>query len=196
MKHIIWILLIITVSRHVEASELTVGRTWDIVEPDPIKEAKSRASSIPKEKLKPKNSFRERLAAKNIFRTITPKIRQFTPTHTLENQVVDKEGRVLYPVGYTFNPIKYMKRFQQRVVVIDQEDAQLIEDDLKPTDIVIVNNGNLKEVSELLRRKITMLDIFSAESMDIRRVPTVVSIDYENHYYQINEFLSEQGLPQ
>jgi len=195
MKKIILLVVSSLVVSSLSAKEVTIGRTWDIVEPDPIAEAQKRAKGISPEKLKPKSSFRSRFAAKGLFRTITPKTREYTPIHTLEREVVDKNGAVLYPTGFQFNPIKYMRQYSNRIIVIDQDDAPIIKKHLKPSDIVIVNNGDLKETSVLLNRKITMLDILTAESMDIRRIPVVVTVNYEKHFYKLEEFLPEQGLP-
>jgi len=195
MKIIVLLIVTLLVVSAASATEVTIGRTWDIVEPDPLKEAQKRAESVSPEKLKPKNSFRDRLAAKGVFRTITPKNRHYTPTYTLERQIVDKDGAVLYPSGFKFNPIKYMQHYKSRIIIIDQQDAAIVKKFLKASDVVIVNNGDLKEVSVLLNRKITMLDILTAESMDITRIPVVVTIDYENYYYDLEEFLPEQGVP-
>ena len=40
-----------------------------------------------------------------------------------------------------------------------------------------------------------MLDILTAESMNIKRIPVVVTVNYEDHYYNLEEFLPEQGVP-
>ena len=194
MKKLILLVVSLLSVLAVSATEITIGRTWEIVEPDPIKEAQKRAKAVSPEKLKPKNSFRSRLAAKGIFRTITPKNRKFTPIHTLERQIVDKDGLILYPVGFKFNPIKFMRRFESRIVIIDQEDAMVVKAFLKPSDIVIVNKGDLAETSKILNRRTTMLDILTAESMNIQRIPVVVTVDYENLYYKLEEFLPEQGI--
>lgn len=196
MKKIILLMVGILNVLPVSATEVTVGRTWDIVEPDPIVEAKKRAESVSPERLKPKNSFRTRLAAKGIFRTITPKKRQFTPEHTLERQVLDKDGKVLYPSGFKFNPIKYMRRYKSRIIVIDQQDAATIKKFLKPSDIVIVNNGDLTETAKIINRRVSMLDILTAESMNIKRIPVVITVNYDDYRYNLEEFLPEQGVPQ
>lgn len=195
VKKIIVLLVSVMAVFAVSAKEVTVGRTWDIVEPDPIAEAQKRAESVSPERLKPKSTFRTRLAAKSIFRTITPKNRTFTPMHTLEKQVVDKNGNVIYPSGFKFNPIKYMKRYKSRIVIIDQKDAPIVKAFLKPSDIVIVNEGDLTETAQLLNHRVSMLDILTAESMDIQRIPVVVTVNYDNYYYNLEEFLPEQGMP-
>jgi hypothetical protein len=177
------------------AQEITIGRTWKIVEPDSMVEAQKAAENIDPERLKPKNTFRERLAAKNILRTVTSKARLFTPSHTVERAVYDRDGNVLYPVGYTYNPIQYMPRFNQRIVVIDERDAEFIKPYLKPSDTVIVNQGDLLAVSEIIGQRANMLDILSAEAMDIKRVPVVITIDYENISYRLEEFNPEIGVP-
>tara|TARA_B100000902_G_scaffold399937_1_gene473784 strand:- start:3428 stop:4051 length:624 start_codon:yes stop_codon:yes gene_type:complete len=177
------------------SQEITVGSTWDIVEPDPMVEAQRRAEQLPPERVKPKSTFRERLAAKKIKRVAVAAERHYTPTHTVEREVLDRNGNILYPVGFTYNPIKYMPRFDQRIVIIDEKDAAAVKPHLKPSDTVIVNEGDLLRVSQLLGQRANMLDILTAEAMDIQRIPVVVTIDYENLAYRLEEFMPEFGVP-
>ncbi|GHG07102.1 hypothetical protein [Thalassotalea marina] len=195
MRSIITLLLLTMMSQHINAQEITIGKTWEIQEPDPIKLAKNRAKTIPKERLKPKSSFRKKLSAKGLFRTITPKQRTYTPTHVLDREIMNKDGKVLYAKGFKFNPIQYMRRYKNRIVIIDQQDALTVKDKLLPSDIVIVYKGDLKNTAEVLDRRVDMLDLLTAESMDIKRIPVIVTVDYENYRYELLEFNPEIGVP-
>jgi hypothetical protein len=46
-------------------------------------------------------------------------------TFTLEQELRDEEGRVLYPKGYTFNPLEYVS-LSGGLVVIDGSDAEQV----------------------------------------------------------------------
>lgn len=190
----VWALLLLSLTEAF-SQEITVGRTWDITEPDPIAEAQRRAENVSPKKLTPRSSFRHRLAAKNIQRVAEPLERTYTPLHTLEREILNRDGGVLYPAGFTYNPIKYMHRYNRRIVIIDEIDAQKVKPYLKPSDIVIVNRGDLKNTSEIIGQRADMLDILTAESMNILRVPVVVTIDYDNFYYRLMEFNPNSGVP-
>jgi conjugal transfer pilus assembly protein TraW len=195
MIRLLFVLLNFLVFVTANAQEINVGRTWEISEPDPIIEAQKRAENVPPDRFKPKNTFRDRLAAKNILRVAVANKRLYIPTHTVEHEVLDRNGNVLYPVGFTYNPIQYMPRFNQRIIIIDEVDADSIKSFLKPSDTVIVNNGDLQRVSQVIGQRADMLDILTAEAMDIKRIPVVVTIDYDNLAYHLEEFTPELGVP-
>lgn len=188
-------LSLLLASMLVKAQEITIGRTWDVVEPDPMVEAQKRAEQISPERLKPRDTFRERLSAKSISRVTAPTERLYKPSHTVEREVLDRDGNILYPVGFTYNPIQYMPQFNQRIVIIDEQDAEFVKPHLRPSDTVIVNSGDLLRVSEVIGQRTNMLDILTAESMDVQRIPVVVTIDYEKLSYRLVEFNPEQGVP-
>jgi hypothetical protein len=193
MYRIIALLILISSSLH--AQEITVGRTWDIVEPDPIEVAKERAANVNPKKLEPKYSFRDRLRAKEITRTLYELERTYTPSHTTETEIADKDGNVIYPAGFTYNPIQYMYQYNSRIIIIDEKDALSVKDKLKTTDIVILHNGDLTKASELLERRVSMLDLLTAESMNVSKVPVIITVDYQSLLYRLVEFNPDIRTP-
>lgn len=175
--------------------EINLGRTWEIAEPDPIEEAKRRAEALPPERLKPTHSYRHKLAAKDIARTEHNNVRIYSPEHVLSKTIYDKDGNVLYPEGFSFNPIQYMPRFQRRIIVIDESDAEVVKPFLKTSDVLIINQGDIGATSAVLKRRVDMLDILTAESMNITKVPVMINVDYDQFHYELHEFNPLEGIP-
>lgn len=174
--------------------KIVIGTTWEIKEPNPIVEIKRRIENMDPAKLEPKHSYRTRLAASNVNRVIEPQKRLVTPSYTLERNIYDKNGSVLYPAGFTFNFLEYTPFNSQRIVIIDESDAEQIADTVKAKDIIIVRHGDLQKVSNTLSTHATMLDKLTAERLQLAKVPVLIYRE-QNHFVH-QEFLPEQGVPQ
>lgn len=101
----------------------TIGRTWPIAEPDALSEIEARVSTLPKD-LSPKFGPRSRWSAMKSA-TLAPvtasRTRTVIPFYTLDMNVTLPDGRVLYPKGFTFNPLAYVSLPQRLVIVHARE---------------------------------------------------------------------------
>lgn len=192
MRYMLTLLIFVTSTAFAQ-KQIVIGQTWEIAEPDPIELAKERARNIDPARLTPKHSYRTRLAAKAVYRVYEPKTRIVVPSFTLDKTIYDKDGGVLYPAGFEFNFLEYTPFRSQRIVVIDESDAEHITSWLKSDDIVIVRDGDLDAVSNTLERHATMLDKLTAERLELRRVPVLIYRE-DNHFVH-QEFLPTEGAP-
>ncbi|MFZ5572895.1 MAG: hypothetical protein ACOZF0_21050 [Thermodesulfobacteriota bacterium] len=134
MKPAIVLFLIVFVASSATAgirSLGVIGRVYPIAEQDALSEIKARAAAVDWE---------------NMIRSPgnLEKIRQFRPagipklpratrdrtfsvdmTHTLDFDIPDGRGGILYPAGYNFNPLEYVS-YPRTLVIIDAEDPDQV----------------------------------------------------------------------
>lgn len=108
------------------------GKTYPIYEKDAITEIKSAASKIDW------NQYLSREAQEKKLKEFKPKglvklpsattsrVRNVDMTYTLEFDIPDGKGGILYPKGYVFNPLDYV-RFPGMMVVLDGTRKEQIE---------------------------------------------------------------------
>jgi conjugal transfer pilus assembly protein TraW len=123
-KHLFWITLIVLVvivntPVHATIKNLgTFGKTYEIAEKDALLEIKDRADKVNWSKVFDKEKWKKKvLAYQPADLTKLPKAREnrsryVDMTYTLDSDIpmVDNSGNVtgvLYPKGYTFNPLDY-----------------------------------------------------------------------------------------
>jgi conjugal transfer pilus assembly protein TraW len=186
----------------------TVGRTYPIAEKDAVTELRDRASQIDWKrvysKIRPEDYRPEDL--EDIPRA--RKSRSFTVdmTYTLDADIPDGKGGVLYPAGYTFNPLDYVP-FDKTLVVIDGTDGEQLswfagsKYKGKPDAMLLITNGSAIGLQERLKQP-----VFYATQPMIRRfalvaVPSVIhrkqrlmEVDeVALPYHSQNKFTETQG---
>lgn len=115
---------------------LYIGQTWPFAEPDMLTEIyetinNNRSeieSKIKKEVAREKKEL-ENLSVKepiSLPRAEENRIYPIDLTYTVENDIYDGEGKLLYPKGYRFNPTNYIV-MSKSLVIIDSSDRKQIE---------------------------------------------------------------------
>lgn len=179
----------------------TFGRTYPIKEKDAIKELQEKASKIDLEKEYKKRINQdtiENFKPRNLVslpRASQDRTFSFDPTWTLDHDIprVDEQGNVvgiLYPRGYRFNPLDYMK-FNSTYIVFDGSDRNQVEWFKKSsyaTDLrakILLSGGNYYEISKELKKPAFYLTDDIVKRMGFRKVP---SIAYQkDRYIEIQE---------
>lgn len=120
----------------------TIGRTWPIAEPDALAEIEAKVSTLPKD-FAPKFGPRSRWSAMRSA-TLAPvtssKTRSVIPFYTLDVDVTLPDGRLLYPKGYTFNPLSYVS-LPQRLVIVHARELGWALKVAAPTDWILLAAG-------------------------------------------------------
>jgi conjugal transfer pilus assembly protein TraW len=129
--------------------------------------------------------------------TTNPKIFYFTPTITLQADIKDAEGNVIYPRGTTVNPMdastypanlkKYgitAPKYTRKLVFFNGDDAKQVE---FVTDLTYENplkyklimiDGNIKNISQQLQQRIYFDQAaMISRRFNLRHVPVVVEQD-------------------
>lgn len=176
----------------------TVGATYQISEPDALKEMQNKVASVDWGKIVNKD-------------IVTKKVKEFKPqdlknlptakadrkfivdlTYTLDQDIPDGKGGVLYPKGYTFNPLDYAG-LHSIIVVINGNDQNQVEwfkispyfEDFKTR--LILSDGSYYDLAEKLKRPVFYLMAPMAKRFQIQAVPSVVA--QNGRYLEVTEIL-------
>ena len=165
------------------------GRTYPIIEPDGIEEMKNAARQVDWSKYFNKSAMEKAMhdyrprGFMSLPKASSDRVRQVDISYSVEFDVIDpSSGAVLYPKGYTFNPLDYMT-FHKKIVVIDGSDHEQVEWFNKskyskdPMTVLLITGGVFYEVSEKVKRS-----VFFATDKIVRRlqIQYVPSVAYQN----------------
>lgn len=160
----------------------TVGATSQISEPDALEEIEARAREV---------DFRSVLDRVNPegYRPpealLLPRARQERAflvdlTWTLPFDIPDGKGGVLYPRGYSFNPLDYVP-FEQTLVVLDGSDQAQVDwfrqsgFSRAPNVLLLLTEGPFTTVSDQLKRHVYYADRRITERFRLAAVPSVIT---------------------
>ena len=156
-----------------------VGPTSAVIESDLVDELRQRAVSVDVEQLRhaqagyqPANLHALPRATKDT--TITVDI-----SHTLEEALVDAQGTILYPAGFTFNPLRYVS-LSGALVVIDGSDPEQVawfKDSPYGANrraLLLLSGGLAAALRDELRRPVAYLTEDIAQRLQLRAVPSIV----------------------
>jgi len=180
------LLLLIALKGAAYAKDLgVVGATYPVSEKDALQEIEDRARQInwsehfnKDEVKKVVTNFKPQdiTALKTTERNTT-----FTVdiTYILEHDIPDGKGGILYPKGYTFNPLDYVV-FTNTLVLINGSDRRQVEwfktsayyKDHKV--MLLITEGSFKELSEELKRPVYYAKREIVERFKLRAVPSIV----------------------
>ena len=185
-----WILLIFVISSSqiaVSGSSIkdlgTVGATYPVVEADVVAELTKKA--IQHQKTHHPDPLLEQL------KTYQPANLQKLPhaeqdrdfiitmDYSLEYDFVDGEGNILYPKGFTFNPLDYIS-FSAGLVIIDGTDPKQIRWFQKTHYMenhrvrLLLSDGYAFKLGQLLKRPVFYLTKDIASRLQLTSVPAVV----------------------
>ena len=163
----------------------TFGATYMISEPDSLAELREKAAKVDWKKV----FDREKLTRK--VRNFRPKELKRLPaarrdraflsdlSYTLDVDIPDGKGGVLYPKGYTFNPLDYL-RFRRTIVVIDGNNRRQVEWFRKSNwfkdvnAMLLLTDGGYFELGKRLRRPVFYANSLIVDRLGLKAVPSVV----------------------
>jgi len=120
----------------------TIGRTWPIAEPDALAEIEAKVAKLPtdlRSKFGPRTRWSAMKAAK-LEVASRERIRTVIPFYTLDMDVALPDGRVLYPKGFTFNPLTYVS-LPQRLVIVHASELGWALKAADPADWILLAAG-------------------------------------------------------
>lgn len=159
----------------------TVGKTYPIAERDALSELEDRARRIDTKKMlaqvRPEKYRPENL--KNLPRASKARSYQVDMTYTVQEDIPDGKGGILYPRGYTFNPLSYMP-FRKTLVVIDGSDRQQVEwfagsrYKSDPAVMLLLTDGASGDVQRRVRRPVFYATEPIVNRFRLSAVPSVI----------------------
>jgi conjugal transfer pilus assembly protein TraW len=123
------------------AATSTIGRTWPIAEPDALTEIEGKVASMPP--MASRFGSRSDWTAMHsaaLGVTRHDAVRSVVPFYTLADDIHLPDGRILYPRGFTFNPLTYV-RLPQRLIVVHAGEIGWALGEARPTDWILLASG-------------------------------------------------------
>ncbi|MDJ0277724.1 conjugal transfer protein TraW [Sphingomonas sp. 2R-10] len=167
-----------TIAAAVHAETTTIGRTWPIAEQDALTEIEARVGRQPAN-IASRFGPRERwsaMRAASLAPAPQSRVRSVVPFHTLSFDIRGADGRIVYPKGFTFNPLGYVT-LPQRLVVVTPRDLGWALAQAKPTDFILLAAGKGADpiaLSEKAQRPIFLLEARVKERLGLTVAPVIV----------------------
>lgn len=170
--------VVVATSAHAQTS--TIGRVWPIAEPDAMAEIEAKVRTLPADmstKFGPRSTWSAMKAAPLGVAVHTLR-RSVVPFYTLDSEIRLPDGTLLYPKGYTFNPLSYVT-LPQRLVVVHPRDLGWALQVAKPADFVLLtgNDGQGPDpltLSERSGRALFILEARVKERLGLTVAPVIV----------------------
>jgi hypothetical protein len=161
-----------------------IGQTYPIAEPDALKEIQRQAGKINWSD-KFKNGKKSALASIHLPPATSTKRRTFVPLYRAPFDVIDpKSGKMLYPKGYQYNVLEFVK-MPFRVVVFRKENTDWVKKNALKTDVLILADSGLFDVQSELNRAVYVLDKKMQQRLSLKFAPSIVT--QEKSHFIINE---------
>jgi conjugal transfer pilus assembly protein TraW len=176
----------------------SVGNVYSVVEPDALAEIQEAAARVDWEKaidhqkkLEMIKNFRpgdlHPLPAAKSDRSF-----RVDMTYTLDSDIPDGKGGVLYPRGFSFNPLDYVK-LTSILVIIDADDRRQVDwfktspfaEDYRTR--LILSGGDYYDLFEELDRPVFYLMDTVARRLHLTAVPSVIR--QQDNMLQVREVM-------
>jgi conjugal transfer pilus assembly protein TraW len=157
------------------AATSTIGRTWPIAEPDAMAEIEARAARAPSlaSRLGPRSSW-SALQAAGLAQARAARVRSIVPFYTVEEDIRLPDGRLLYPKGFTFNPLDYVS-LPQRLVIVHPRDLGWALKQARFTDFILLTAGDALDLTERSGRPLFILEERVKERLGLTVAPVIVA---------------------
>lgn len=158
----------------------TIGRTWPIAETDALSEIESRATRVPdmRQAYGPRSGWSAMKAAA-LDNAREDRQRTVVPFFTLDQEIKLPDGRVVYPKGFTFNPLAFVK-LPQRLVIARPADMPWALRTARSSDFILLAAGKPGDadaitLSERSGRSIYILEERVKQRLGLTVAPVVVT---------------------
>jgi conjugal transfer pilus assembly protein TraW len=163
------------------------GAVYDIAEKDALKEIEERAKEADMNRIVNRGELVKKLrnyAPKDLKKMTLPtaqkeKMFLVDMTYTLDRDIADEKGNVVYPTGYTFNPLSYVAYPGILVILNGNSPTQVAwfkrseySKDLKAK--LLITDGSYAELSKALKRPVFYANQAVIEVFQVKAVPSVV----------------------
>ena len=156
-----------------------VGRTYPIGEQDIREEFKQKATQIDLDALFNTHNRYQPANLHPLPRAANDRVFAVDLTHTLDHDIKDSQGNLLYPQGFSFNPLQYVG-LSGGLVVIDGSDPKQIEW-FKGSPyfqnhraVLLLSGGYANELKQELKRPVYYLTHDIAARLQLTAAPSVV----------------------
>lgn len=160
----------------VHSKDLIVGNTYDIEEKDAEIELMEKVDNINWEnEIKKRNDPSGWAASQTVTLPMVEitQTRSYVPFYKSEFEIKDLKGKVIYPKGYTFNPLQFV-RMPNKLYILSPTTSKYFVGKISNRDQVIIANGNPLDQREVFNSPVFSLDEKTKERLGIEKVPSIV----------------------
>ena len=156
-----------------------VGPTSAVIETDLAEALRQRAVSVDVERLRSAQARYQPANLQALPQATKDATTMVDLTHTLEQDVQDANGQVLYPAGFTFNPLRYVSLSGALVVIDGSDPEQVAWFKVSPYGanrraLLLLSGGLAAPLRDELRRPVAYLTEDIARRLQVRAVPSIV----------------------
>ena len=156
-----------------------VGPTSAVIETDLVTELRQRAGGVDVEQLRHAHAHYQPANLHALPRATKDTTTMVDLTHTLEQDLVDAQGTILYPAGFTFNPLRYVSLTGVLVVIDGSDPEQVAWFKGSPYGanhraLLLLSGGLAAPLRDELQRPVAYLTQDIAQRLQLRAVPSVV----------------------
>lgn len=168
------------------------GNTYPIKEKDALTEIEEKIKKVDVEKIRKELEVKMRNYKPSDWASLQPASKSYSylvdMTYTLDADIprVGQDGKiqgVLYPKGYTFNPLDYMVADPPPLVIFNGENVkekEWVKKRLKENDqkvkrsMLVITKGSFIKVAEELKQPVYYLKEMMAEKLQLKNTISVV----------------------
>lgn len=171
----------VALAQETASRQSMIGRTWSLAEPDALAEIEAKVATLPPDmsaKFGPRSGWSAMKAAALPAAT-ADRTRTVVPFYTLEFDIQLPDGKIVYPKGFTFNPLTYVK-LPQRLVIVHPRDLAWALKAARPADFILLTalgkeNGDPIALGEKTGRAIYILEERVKERLGLVAAPVIVA---------------------
>ncbi len=186
VRYVVVMVIFCAAASYVHARDLgTIGTTYPITERDALEEIEDRAKQVDWGRIFDNDRNAERirnyqpkdLAA--LPKAARSNVRLVDISYALEFDIPDGKGGILYPKGFVFDPLDYIK-YPRTIVVLNGADRQQVEwfkSSVHATSInvvLLITAGNYYDLSKELDRAVYYLTTSIARKLQISATPCII----------------------
>ena len=172
--------LVTATATRVESKDLgRFGKVYPIVEPALIEELQRKAPRVDLEQLRKGHETYQPENLVKLPKTKADASFQVDMTYTLDHDITDVQGNILYKKGFTFNPMEYVN-FRGGFVVIDGSDQKQVQW-FKATTyfgnkqaLLLLTDGYAAQLAKDLNRPVFFLTKDIQSRLKLKSVPSIV----------------------
>ena len=158
------------------------GRTYPVAEKDALTEIEERAGQVDWNKVLDKKKLENYQGPpdrETLPRAQRERVRQIDMTYTTEIDVPDGKGGILYPKGYTFNPLDYVS-YPKTIIIIDGNDRGQVawfkssEYSQRLDVTLLITEGAFGIISKQIDRTVSYANIKIISRFQLKALPSIV----------------------
>lgn len=171
------------------------GRTYPITEKDAIQELKDRAAAIDWRQVFSPEKTEKAIKGYKPESLFLPTVlenrkRLVDISYSLEMDIPDGKGGILYPRGYVFNPLAYVN-FSKTLVVINGKEAAQVDwfagssHAKKFETLLLITDGSYYDLAQKFKRPVFYATSRIIERLQLQAVPSVAR--QNGKYLEVDE---------